>query len=57
MTLESARAILNIRRDEQPDFRGHSDAERGAFEQRMARLRDRTFFRAVVFGLPVARPR
>jgi len=48
MTLESARAILNIRPKEQPVFHGHSDSEVVAFEQRLARIRHRIFCRTVV---------
>jgi hypothetical protein len=48
MTLESARAILNIRPKEQSVFHGHSDTERVAFEQRLARTRHQTFCRTVL---------
>jgi hypothetical protein len=48
MTLESARAILNIRPKELPVFRGYSDTELAAFEHRTARFRNQTFCRTVL---------
>lgn len=43
MILEVARAILGTRRNEPTRTHTYSDAEREAFEQRMARLGDRQF--------------
>jgi hypothetical protein len=44
MTLETARAILNSARKEQRTYlTGHEEAERLAFEHRMAKLRNQPF--------------
>jgi hypothetical protein len=49
MTLETAKAILKANRPEgaEPAPTDHTDSDRVAFELRMARLRPRTFLRAV----------
>jgi hypothetical protein len=49
MTLETAKAILktNRRDSSRPARTEHTDIDRIAFEYRMARLRPRSFLRAV----------